>query len=183
MVRRRPLLVGCLLVLLSTAGCVDISVTSGPQLSYNGTVTHVVDGDTVDVRLANGSTERIRLLGIDTPEVHVETQPGNFQGVPDTAAGRQCLRSAGDNASAFVTQRLAGERVRLELDSTADRRGDYGRLLAYLHHDGANLNYVLVERGYAGVYPSTFQERSRFEAAASAARGENRGLWRCRKPG
>jgi micrococcal nuclease len=81
-----------------------------------------------------------------------------------------------------VADRLEGERIRLELDPAADRRGGYGRLLAYVYHDGTNVNYVLVERGHAGVYPSTFQERSRFEAAASGARDANRGLWQCRQP-
>jgi micrococcal nuclease len=180
--RRRALVAGCLLLLVSTAGCVASTLTSGGQDTYNGTVTHVVDGDTVDVRLANGTTERVRLLGIDTPEVHVETEPADFQGVPDTDAGRACLRAAGETASTVVADRLEGERIRLELDPAADRRGGYGRLLAYVYHDGTNVNYVLVERGHAGVYPSTFQERSRFEAAASGARDANRGLWQCRQP-
>ena len=181
--RRRTLLFVFVVVLAVTAGCLEVSTTSGPQPTYNGTVTHVVDGDTVDVRLATGSTERVRLLGIDTPEVHEANSPGDFVGVPNTSAGRACLRQAGENASAVVTDRLDGERVRLEIDPVADRRGGYGRLLAYVHHDGRNVNYRLVDRGHAAVYPTDFSERSRFEDAATAARQANRGLWRCRTPG
>ena len=181
--RRRTLVVVCVVLLVATPGCLEISTTGGGPATDNGTVTHVVDGDTIDVRLANGSTERVRLLGIDTPEVHVETEPDDFAGVPDTSAGRACLRDAGENASAVVTERLEGERVRLEFDSAADRRGGYGRLLAYVHHDGQNVNYRLVAGGHAAVYPTDFSDRSRFEEAAGAAREANRGVWRCRTPG
>jgi len=180
---RRLFATTLLAVLACTAGCGQFLGSSAAGTSQNGTVVEVVDGDTLDVRLANGTTERVRLLGVDTPEVHVETEPEHFAGVPDTEAGRACLRRAGENASAFVERRVAGERVRLESDPTADRRGSYGRLLAYVHHDGQTLNYVLVETGHAGVYPSTFQQRERYETAASTARDADRGLWRCRSAG
>lgn len=180
--RRRAVLTLFLAALACSAGCVDLVLTTETGDVRNATVTHVVDGDTVDVRFADGSTDRVRLLGVDTPEVHVETEPEHFAGVPDTDAGHACLRRAGENASAFVERRIADDRVRVETDPTADRRGGYDRLLAYVHHDGRNLNYVLLDRGHAGVYPSTFEQRERFEAAESDARTANRGLWRCRMP-
>jgi endonuclease YncB( thermonuclease family) len=43
-------------------------ITTAGAFTYRGTVTHIVDGDTLDVRLASGKRERIRLIGIDTPE-------------------------------------------------------------------------------------------------------------------
>jgi len=181
---RRRALLALVAVLALTGGCLDVVVTTSDGGDVrNATVTHVVDGDTVDVQFADGSTDRVRLLGVDTPEVHVETEPYNFEGVPDTEAGHACLRRAGHNASAFTEDLVGGERVRVETDPTADRRGGYDRLLAYVHHDGTSLNYALLEGGHAGVYPSTFQERDRYEAAASAARDANRGLWRCRSAG
>lgn len=184
--RRRQILVALVVALAFvglTAGCVEILPANRGSAAENATVTSVVDGDTIDVRLSDGSTDRVRLLGIDTPEVHVETAPEHFAGVPDTAAGRACLRAAGENASDYLRGRLDGESVRLAVDESADRRGDYDRLLAYVHHDGENVNHVLVERGHAGVYPTTFRLREEFEATVADARGAGRGLWRCQDAG
>lgn len=171
----------CLVVL--AAGCTGLLTGVGEPSTYNGTVTHVVDGDTVDVRLADGSTERVRLLGIDSPEVHVPPNPDEFVGVPNTTDGRRCLRAAGENASAFVSERASGARVTVETDPVADRRGDYDRLLAYVVRDGTNLNHALVAEGHARVYRTRFGQRERFETAAESARAADRGLWRCRTDG
>ena len=146
-------------------------------------VTAVVDGDTVDVRLPDGSEETVRLLGVDTPEVHTATNPPEFEGVPDTEAGRACLREAGQNASEYLRGHLSGEDATLLVDPVSDRRGGYGRLLAYVSHDGRNLNYALVVTGHARVYDSQFALRSAFDDAESDAREAGRGVWRCRSPG
>lgn len=151
--------------------------------SFEVTVTNVVDGDTIDVRYANGSTERVRLLGIDTPEVHVEVQPDEYEGVPDTEAGRACLRDAGEAASRTVTERLAGEQVRLELDPEGDTRGGYDRLLAIVVQDNNSVNYDLIESGHARLYDTTFSERDRYADAEQAAQDADRGLWQCRSAG
>lgn len=145
-------------------------------------VTAVVDGDTVDVRLPNGSTETVRLVGIDTPEVHVENDPAEFEGVPDTDAGRSCLREAGTDASAAATSRLDGETVTLLVDPNTDRRGGYGRLLAYVMQNGTNVNHALVAEGHARVFDTSFALRDSFDSAESDARTAGRGLWRCQQP-
>lgn len=158
-----------------------MSASSGDTLS--ATVTEVVDGDTVDVRYQNGSTDTVRLLGVDTPEVYGENDPTEFEGVPDTKAGEQCLGEAGDDASAYAKNALSGEQVTLVLDDQADKRGDYGRLLAYVRDDGRTFNYDLVETGNARVYDSTFSQSDRFYAAESDAQSAERGLWHCRNAG
>ena len=157
------------------------SASSGDTLS--ATVTDVVDGDTVDVRYQNGTTDTVRLLGVDTPEVYGEHDPTEFEGVPDTKAGEQCLGEAGDDASAYAKNALSGEQVTLVLDDQADKRGDYGRLLAYVRDDGRNFNYDLVDTGNARVYDSTFSQSDRFYAAESDAQSSQRGLWHCRDAG
>lgn len=182
---RRWILVGGLFVLVLAAGCIDGGTLDGSEPeaeSYTATVTAVVDGDTIDVRLANGTEERVRLLGIDTPEIHVDPRPEHFEGVPDTAEGRACLEAAGQNASRFVGERIAGERVTIEFDPTADRRGGYDRLLAYVVHENRTLNYFLVARGHAGIYPTEFAHRDHYEAAVADARAADQGLWQCRDP-
>ncbi|MCU4717039.1 thermonuclease family protein [Halapricum hydrolyticum] len=177
---RTWLLVG-LVALVALAGCsITVERQSSTGGALNGTVVEVVDGDTIDVRLTNGTVERIRLLGINTPEVHVETQPDEYEGVPDTEAGRACLRAAGENASRVVEDRLAGERVTLRLDSEADTRGGYGRVLAIVVHDNQSINYQLVRDGHARLYDTDFSARDRYAAGETAAKDANRGLWACR---
>ena len=96
------------------------------------TVIRVVDGDTVIARLGSGAVEKIRLLGVDTPEVVDPRKPV------------QCF---GHAASDFTKAQLTGRRVSLELD--AEQRDKYGRLLAYVILDGHRYNDELLERGYA----------------------------------
>ena len=187
----------CLAVLAVLAGCAggipapDSGGDGGGSLAEPGgtpivgddglrvTVVRVVDGDTMEVRYGNGTADTVRLLGVDTPEVHSSNTPDEFEGVPETAEGEQCLRRYGERASAFATERLAGETVVLRFDPESDRRGYYGRLLGYLVVDGENFNYRLVADGYARVYDSRFTERERFYDAESTAREAGTGLWAC----
>ncbi|WP_415381661.1 lamin tail domain-containing protein [Halosimplex sp. TS25] len=198
-------------VLAVLSGCAGFSVDVGESAGgstapapdvANGTtatVVEVVDGDTVDVRYRNGSTDTVRLLGVDTPEVHVDNDPAEYEGVPDTDAGAACLEAAGENASAFAREWLAGERVTLVVDPVADRRDRYDRLLAYVHvgapageevpanetaaDGGIDFNQRLVATGHARVYDSTFARSDGYYAAESEAQDARRGLWRCRTPG
>jgi micrococcal nuclease len=179
-----------LVALLVLAGCGDVATNdSGDDgattlaADSRVTVTAVVDGDTVRVEYQNGTRETVRLLGVDTPETQAENSPDEFEGVPDTAAGRDCLREAGEAATRYATDRLLGETVSLRFDPRSDRRGYYDRLLAYVVHDGQNVNHVLVDRGYARVYDSEFTERDRFYTAESRAQENGTRVWACRTPG
>lgn len=122
-------------------------------------VTRVVDGDTIWV----GGEERVRLLGIDTPEV-------------DWYGGEaECF---GDEAGRFLRRMLASRRVRLELDREPTDR--YGRTLAYVYlDDGRMVNLLLVRRGLAEVliYPPNHRYEERLRSAEAEARGAGRGLW------
>ncbi|WP_251343450.1 thermonuclease family protein [Haloplanus halophilus] len=189
MFRRDRLLPVLLAAVLLSAGCVSVTPsvdvetaaesTATPESGTTVRVTDVVDGDTVDVRFPGGRTDTVRLLGVDTPEVHVETDPAEFEGVPDTEAGRTCLRRHGEAATAFATDRLADRRVTLRFDDAAGRRGGYDRLLAYVIVDGESFNAALLERGHARLYDSSFRERERYAALERTARTERRGLWSC----
>ena len=129
-------------------------------------VAKVVDGDTVDV-LKDGKTERVRLIGINTPEVVDPRKPV------------QCF---GKEASAHMHELLDGNVVRLEPDNTQDIHDKYGRTLAYIFlEDGTNINELQIQGGYAYEYtynhahPYRFQKE--FKAAETSARTESRGLW------
>ncbi len=129
------------------------------------TVIRVIDGDTVKVRLARGAVEDVRLIGIDTPEVH---------------GGTECW---GPQASRFTKRVLPrGTKVVLTSDRTQDRKDRYGRLLRYVKkvNGGVEVNRLLVGRGHATVYVydgKPFERVRPFKAAQAVAKRADRGLW------
>ena len=145
--------------------------------NWTVTIVEVIDGDTMDVRFENGSTERVRLLGVDTPEPYAEVDPAEWDRIPDTEAGRTWLRSWGENASAFAEQRLAGEEVQIVTDELAGRRGGYDRLLVYVVIDGEVFGEQLLEGGYARLYETEFLLYDGFGAAEARAQAADRGVW------
>jgi endonuclease YncB( thermonuclease family) len=138
--------------------------TSGGSPPSNALVTRVVDGDTVEVDF-RGRTLTVRLIGIDTPESVAPGEPV------------RCFAIA---ASSYTTERLEGERVRLQFD--VERIDPYGRTLAYVWLGGELYNETLVRAGYAFVttYPPNVRHVDRFRAAQREARSADRGVWdRC----
>ena len=132
------------------------------------TILKVVDGDTVDIDV-DGRTERVRLIGVNTPETKHPTKP---------------IECFGPEASAYLKQLLPrGTAVRIERDVEA--RDRYGRLLLYLYLGSNDLfiNLDLVSRGYGtpmSIEPNTFH-RNDFVRAAAQAEAANVGLWKaCR---
>ena len=121
-------------------------------------VDHVVDGDTLWL----GGIGKVRLIGIDTPEVYGR----------DECFGRQ--------ASAYAKRVLPpGRAVRYRLG--VERRDRYGRALAYVYlEDGRLFNELMAEQGYAQplTIPPNDELSDRFVAAARRARHAHRGLWR-----
>ncbi|RLI81783.1 hypothetical protein DRP07_06645, partial [Archaeoglobales archaeon] len=92
-------------------------------VKYKVTVVKVVDGDTIDVRFENGEVERVRMLGVDTPETTAErNKPNEYDGIADL----ECLAAWGKKAKQFSKQ-LEGKQAYIEFDSTAGLRGYYGR--------------------------------------------------------
>jgi len=131
-------------------------------------IVRVVDGDTVRARIG-GRVERVRLIGIDTPETVKPNTPV------------QCF---GREASAR-TKALLPKGSLIHLVTDVEARDRYLRLLAYVYRDvdGAFVNLLLVEEGYAApyTYPPNVAHAAEFVAAAARARDAQRGLWsRCR---
>lgn len=161
-VRRAPEL--ALLWLVASVVVLGACAGAPAHPAGTGTVVEVIDGDTVVVALA-GSTETVRLLGIDTPETKHPTTP------PECFGAEASARTA-----ALLTP---GTAVRLERDLEA--RDAFGRLLAYLHTtaDGRFVNLALVQEGAADVLiiapNDAYAEVLR--AAAADARAAGRGLW------
>lgn len=138
-------------------------------------VTHVIDGDTFDIRYPDGTEDTVRLVGVDTPEVYSEVSPSEFGG-----ANAACLDNRADRAKSFVERSIEDENVRIEFDENEGRRGYYDRLLAYTYIDEVHLNYQIVRQGYGRVYAeSDFVMKDSFLRAEQEAREQNRGLWGC----
>jgi micrococcal nuclease len=153
---------GCLLLALcvGAVACADRAAPAGPV-----TVERVIDGDTIDVSAA-GRMERVRMLGVDTPELHVESGPPECFGVE----------------AADYTASLLPPGVRIWLERDIVGRDHYGRLLAHVYRldDGLLVNEAILRHGYAR--PLTIEPNhafsERYVAATVAAEREDLGLWR-----
>jgi len=143
----------------------EVRLTSRPKLVGEAyTVTRVVDGDTLVVSLGT-STEKVRLLGINTPE---------------TVDPRRPVQCFGKEASARMKSLASGQMVHLETDSTQGERDKYGRILAYVYlNDGQMLNRKMIAEGYAYEYtylhPYKYQQD--FKETLAFARNTKVGLW------
>jgi micrococcal nuclease len=145
------------------------------------TVIEVVDGDTMHVRLPDGTRDTIRLLGVDTPETGTgSVSPDEWESIPDDPDGRAWLADWADRATVYAEDRLAGETVYIETDPKADARGSYGRLLVTVSQNETtevSFNRRLIENGYARLYDTPFTERSAYRSAEAAAREAGIGVW------
>jgi micrococcal nuclease len=158
------------LALVTATGCGRDAPAAVPK-GATAVVERVVDGDTIRVRTADGRRERVRLIGIDTPETKDPRRPV------------QCF---GKEASAYTARLLPpGTPVRLERD--VELRDRYDRLLAYVYRarDGTFVNAALARDGYARplTIPPNVAQADEFVAAAAEARDAGRGLWKsCSSP-
>ena len=126
-------------------------------------VTQVADGDTISV-LIDGKQEKIRFIGVDTPEKNDSRKPV------------QCYAQA---ASDFTSKKLNGVSVRLEADAQSDNRDRYGRLLRYVYlMDGTLVNKDIVAEGYGFAMTSfPHSKMEEFTAAQTQAELVRKGLW------
>jgi micrococcal nuclease len=139
-------------------------VPGSTAVATNAVVERVVDGDTLELEIG-GRHERVRLIGIDTPESVDPRRPVECFG-PEAARHTAALVPPG--TAVFV-------------ERDVEPRDDYGRLLVYLRRasDGLFVNIDLVEKGYAEplrIEPNTLHAASIVAAARDAQRA-GRGLW------
>jgi micrococcal nuclease len=136
-----------------------------PDAVSTGTVARVIDGDTL--RLSNG--DRVRLIGVDTPETVHPNKP---------------VERFGKEAAEFTRGFISGEEITLVYEPFSGASGSfrdrYGRLLAYVYRrrDNADLNAELVRQGYAHAYVNyPFSRMEEFRRYEREARDAGRGLW------
>ncbi|MEM4959391.1 MAG: thermonuclease family protein, partial [Nanopusillaceae archaeon] len=139
--------------------------------AYECIVERVIDGDTF---ICSG--QKVRLIGIDTPESRYNQRVEKQRNLGD----RETVISLGKEAKRFVEGILKkGMKVRLEFDvQTHDK---YGRLLAYVWlPSGEMLNEVILREGYAMLLtvPPNVKYQDRLQRAFREARERERGLWK-----
>jgi micrococcal nuclease len=162
---RRALLWIALFAALAAAGSGLPSCGKEPRRrpTSEGVVVRVVDGDTIHVRV-DGRREKVRYIGVDTPESKRPSTPV------------ECFARA---AAAFNARLVAGRRVRLRTD--VEPRDRYGRLLAYVYRrdTGLFVNAELVRQGFATILtiPPNVAHAAQFLRLERAARAARRGLW------
>jgi micrococcal nuclease len=141
-----------------------ITPAAASQLSasLDGVVVRVVDGDTVHVRVGD-RVEKVRYIGVNTPELHH----------PDKGE-----EPGGREAHAVNRRLVEGKPVRLELDAQA--RDRHGRLLAYVWTGATMINAELLRLGYAQVMtvPPNVRHQALFLKLQQDAREAGRGLWK-----
>ncbi len=120
------------------------------------TLLEVVDGDTIWVRMADGTEEKVRYIGIDCPELPHEDTRGEYLGPEAKARNAELLRSGP-----------------LRLQTDVEERDEYGRLLAYVWASGVFVNERLVLEGYAWAHnypPNLAQARPAVAGPRQGAR-------------
>lgn len=130
----------------------------------NSKVIKVIDGDTIEVHL-NNKIEKVRLLGLNTPE---------------SVDPRKKLECFGIEASEKLNEILYGKIVRLEADSNYQDRDKFGRLLRYVFVDGENINQRIIAEGYGFEYTYNripYKYQKEFKVSQMDAEIKNIGLW------
>jgi micrococcal nuclease len=149
---------------VATATTAGASATddSGGRRIDDLTLLEVVDGDTIWIRMPDGSHEKVRYIGIDAPEIAHEDSPGEY---------------LGEEASTHNAELLASGPLSLETD--IEERDEYGRLLAYVYAGDVFVNERMVLDGYAWAhdYPPNLSLQEQLWAAHDEARAAGRGVW------
>ncbi len=139
-------------------------------------VIKIIDGDTLWVHYG-GQREKVKLIGIDTPESKVNTKAK--RDAEKTGQDIKIITSMGKRATTYVSSLVKpGDKVTIEFD--VEQRDRYGKLLGYVYlSNGKMLNEEIVKAGYATVMtiPPNVKYKDKFSRAYKEARERKRGLW------
>lgn len=152
-----------------------------PTYTYRGTVTKVVDGDTLKVKV-KGRVKTVRAVGVDTPESSkpgVPVECGALEAKSAAIKWAFAKRIDKDDDDLYDSGKR-GRKVTLRTDPTQDKTDRYGRLLAYVTRAGSNFALSQITNGWGAVYVYNnvpFQKLAAFEAGQDKARAAGRGVW------
>lgn len=137
---------------------------SQPVLSNSYSVDRVVDGDTIVVSRPSESEQKVRLIGINSPE---------------SVDPRRAVQCYGKEASDYLKLLLTGKQVTLVSDASQSDRDKYDRLLRYVFLDTENINQRMIADGYAYeyTYDVPYKYQLDFKSAQNNAEINRLGLW------
>jgi micrococcal nuclease len=162
----------------------SVAVKPTVSASPTGTSTYdrilivkVIDGDTIELT----NQERVRLIGIDTPETKHNEKSKRDEKRSGVTADK--IIALGKASKDFTTEIALNRHARIEFD--AGKHDKYGRLLGYvfIFDEKSNkeifLNAAIIESGYALplTIPPNIKYAEEFHELYLQARAHNRGLW------
>ena len=136
-------------------------------------VKKVIDGDTY--LLHNG--EKVRLLGIDTPEQYDSDKLK--EDALSSGKDKKTIKKLGKLSSNYVRELVEGKKVILKKEPNYEERDKYDRLLRYVYlEDGTFINAKILQDGYGQVYERfPISKTEEFREYQKEARENKRGLW------
>jgi micrococcal nuclease len=151
------------------------SLPFGKSYNYSDIlVRRVIDGDTIQLETG----ERVRLIGIDTPEMHESDKL--YRDSQRTKQDIRTIQELGRRSYEFTKKLVEGKRVSLEFD--VEKYDKYSRLLAYVYlkKDGIFVNAEIIKQGYASLMtiPPNAKYADLFLKLSQEARNNKRGLWK-----
>ena len=158
-------------ILLLLAGLTQPLMASASQVvplrTVTGTVTKVSDGDTIQVTTPEQTKLRVRLYGIDAPEMPKTNPPPGYVKVHGESFGKDCKKA--------LEAKIMGKKIRLDI-MDIDK---YKRMVGIIWLGNRNINLEMIREGYAKAYDEYLKEpyRSEFQSAQKEARSSRRGLW------
>jgi micrococcal nuclease len=157
-----PVVIAAILLILIGVGCQSKPAAQAAPGRDSVKVNRIVDGDTLEIEW-KGKKEKIRLIGVDTPETKKPGTPVMYYG---------------KEASEYTKKRLEKQTVQLEWD--VDRTDRYDRLLAYVWIGDELFNSTLVKEGYARIatFPPNVKYVDQFKKDQEAARSKKKGIWK-----
>ncbi|WP_424449845.1 thermonuclease family protein [Microbacterium arborescens] len=163
----RKRIIAALVLVLALTGCTPaaepVPSTGDVVMGHAAEVSAVIDGDTIEIRAAGG-TERVRIIGIGTPEIGRD------------GAADECYAQ---EAREYVNDALYGRTVELYPDPTQDDADRYGRLLRHVIVDDRSIaeEAIAAGMGYEYTYDEPYGGQDAHKAAQDAAAAAGAGLW------
>ncbi len=157
------------------------NVKSKKTYVYSGRVTRVVDGDTLHVKVKK-KTKKVRVLGIDTPELGVPpVAPECGAAEAKSAAFKWAFRKPLDtDRDGLFDRGREGREVRLRTDNTQTKTDKYGRLLAYVSRGANDFGKSQIALGWAELFvylDNPFKRVESYRLKLDQARADSRGAW------
>ena len=172
--RLKPSFVWAILILFSFTGLTTLLITpasqAAPLRTVTGTVTKVLDGDTIQVTTPEQTILRVRLYGIEAPETPKTDQRTGRVNLPGQPYGEESRKALED--------KIVGQQIRLDITDI----DQYKRMVGILWIGSRNVNLEMLREGHAEVYFIYLSEpyKRQFLQAQREAKSSKRGIWSLR---